>query len=102
MGVLGPLIPDEGPRAHRAWRRLRGIAVEVILFAALTLLSPLLLLATVMVDVVLWLARRKPWMAIRLLATGKQNRSGEFRISPRSTPTHPPSNKARVCGPSPT
>src|SRR5271165_7575320 len=68
MDTLGPLIPDDSPRASRAWRRIRGITVEVIAFVLVTLLSPVLLLGAVAVDGVLWLRRRKPWMAVRLLA----------------------------------
>jgi 1-acyl-sn-glycerol-3-phosphate acyltransferase len=68
MGALGPLIPDDGRRASRAWRRVRGITVEVTALVLVTLLSPLLLIGGAAVDVVLWLRRRKPWMALRLLA----------------------------------
>jgi 1-acyl-sn-glycerol-3-phosphate acyltransferase len=50
------------------WRRLRGITVEVVVFVVVTLLSPVLLLGAVVVDTALWLRRRKPWMAVRLLA----------------------------------
>jgi 1-acyl-sn-glycerol-3-phosphate acyltransferase len=35
---------------------------------ALTLLSPLVLLAAALVDLALWVVRRKPWMAVRLAA----------------------------------
>jgi 1-acyl-sn-glycerol-3-phosphate acyltransferase len=65
---MGPLLPDEGPRGSRIWRRFRGIAVEVVLLAAVTALSPLLALVAITVDLSLWLRRRKPWMAVRLLA----------------------------------
>jgi 1-acyl-sn-glycerol-3-phosphate acyltransferase len=68
MEELGPLIPDDGPRASRALRRVRGIAVEVVLLIVLTVLAPVLLIFGVTVDIVIWLRRRKPWMAIRLLA----------------------------------
>ena len=52
----------------RLWRRLRGIAVEVVVFVVVTLLSPVLVTGAVVVDTALWLRRRKPWMAVRLLA----------------------------------
>jgi 1-acyl-sn-glycerol-3-phosphate acyltransferase len=68
MSALGPLIPDDSPRAARALRRARGVAAEVLVFALLTVLSPALLLAAALVDLTLWIARRKPWMAVRLLA----------------------------------
>jgi 1-acyl-sn-glycerol-3-phosphate acyltransferase len=63
---LGPLIPDDSRRISRIWRRGRGIAIEVVVFVIVTVLSPLLLIGTVAVDVALWLRRRKPWMAVRL------------------------------------
>jgi hypothetical protein len=65
---MGPLIPDDSPRAPRVWRRVRGIAAEVIALTLVTLLSPVLVICAVAVDVALWLRRRKPWMAVRLLA----------------------------------
>jgi 1-acyl-sn-glycerol-3-phosphate acyltransferase len=65
---LGPLIPDEGTRASTALRRMRGVAVEVGALALLTALAPVLLLLAAAVDLTLWLRRRKPWMALRLLA----------------------------------
>ena len=65
---LGPLIPDDSPRAARVWRRVRGISVEVIALVLVTVLSPVLLIGAVAVDLALWLRRRKPWMAVRLLA----------------------------------
>ena len=68
MGALGPLIPDDSPRASRVWRRVRGITVEVIALVLVTLLSPVLLIGGLAVDVALWSRRRKPWMAVRLLA----------------------------------
>jgi 1-acyl-sn-glycerol-3-phosphate acyltransferase len=66
--ALGPLIPDDSSRASRVWRRVRGITVEVVVLALVTVLSPVLLICAVAVDMALWLRRRKPWMAVRLLA----------------------------------
>src|ERR1700730_16622713 len=68
MSALGPLIPDDSPRASRAWPRVRGITVEAVGLVLVTLVSPVLLIGALAVDVTLWLRRRKPWMAIRLLA----------------------------------
>jgi 1-acyl-sn-glycerol-3-phosphate acyltransferase len=68
MVALGPLLPDESPPASRVWRRLRGVTVEVVGLLLVTLLSPLLALGAIVVDAALWLRRRKPWMAVRLLA----------------------------------
>jgi len=39
----------------------------VALFVVITLFAPLLLAAAVVVDLALWLLRRKPWMAVRLV-----------------------------------
>jgi 1-acyl-sn-glycerol-3-phosphate acyltransferase len=50
------------------WRRGRGIALEIVAFVLVTLLAPALLIGGALVDVVPWLRRRKPWMAVRLLA----------------------------------
>ncbi|HEX5853378.1 MAG TPA: 1-acyl-sn-glycerol-3-phosphate acyltransferase [Solirubrobacteraceae bacterium] len=68
MGALGPLIPDDSPRAARLWRRVRGVAAVAVALVLVTLLSPLLLLGAAVVDLTLWMRRRKPWMAVRLLA----------------------------------
>jgi 1-acyl-sn-glycerol-3-phosphate acyltransferase len=65
---LGPLVPDDSHRGARVRRRVRGIAIEVVVFVLISVLSPLLLIATIAVDLVLWLRRRKPWMAVRLVA----------------------------------
>ncbi|MDP9124418.1 MAG: hypothetical protein M3N82_07440, partial [Pseudomonadota bacterium] len=65
---LCPLIPDESGTGARAWRRLRGIGIEVTAFALVSALSPILLLAALAADLALWLRHRKPLMAIRLLA----------------------------------
>jgi 1-acyl-sn-glycerol-3-phosphate acyltransferase len=68
MHPLGPLIPDDSNAVSRQWRRLRGITVEVVAFVLVTALSPVLLIGAAAVDAALWLRRRKPWMAVRLLA----------------------------------
>ena len=44
--------------------------MELLLFAALTILAPLLLAAAALVDAVLWARNRKPWMSVRLVALG--------------------------------
>jgi 1-acyl-sn-glycerol-3-phosphate acyltransferase len=75
----GPLFPDDGPRAARLQRRARGIAIEVGAFFVLTLLSPLVLVAAVVVDMALWAVRRKPWMAVRLAAMAWWFLFGELR-----------------------
>lgn len=64
---MGPLLPDDGPALRRYLRRARGIAVEVVAFAVVTVLSPVLLAVAVVCDLALWLRRRKPWMAVRLV-----------------------------------
>lgn len=64
----GPLFADDGPRGARLQRRAKGIAIEVGAFAAITALFPLLVTGAAAVDLVLWVVRRKPWMAVRLLA----------------------------------
>jgi 1-acyl-sn-glycerol-3-phosphate acyltransferase len=68
MEALGPLIPDDSSRASRVWRRVRGISLVVIALIVVTVLSPVLLIGGVAVDATLWLRRRKPWMAVRLMA----------------------------------
>jgi 1-acyl-sn-glycerol-3-phosphate acyltransferase len=50
-----------------------------VAFVVLTLLSPLLLLAALVVDLALWLVRRKPWMAVRLVTMAWWFLLGELR-----------------------
>src|SRR3954452_10597834 len=64
----GPRCRAEGPRAARLTRRAKGIALETSAFLFLTLLSPLVAAAALVVDATLWVTERKPWMAIRLAA----------------------------------
>ena len=66
--TAGPLFPDDGPVARRLWRRARGIAIEGAAFLVLTVLFPIAVIIAGIVDLVLWLRRRKPWMAVRLVA----------------------------------
>src|SRR3954468_21336902 len=75
----GPLFPDEGSGRARAWRRAKGIAIEAGGFAALTLLSPLVLLAGARADRALWVVRRKPLMGVRLAAMAWWFLLGELR-----------------------
>src|SRR5918992_529435 len=77
--TAGPLFPDDGPAAQRLWRRTRGIAIEIAAFVALTVLFPPALLVAVLVDLALWLRRRKPWMAVRLVAMAWWFLFGELR-----------------------
>jgi len=76
---VGPLYPDESLRGARLARRARGIGIETGLLALVTLTLPLLLLAAAAVDLVLWVLRRKPWMAVRLVLMGWWFLAGELR-----------------------
>jgi 1-acyl-sn-glycerol-3-phosphate acyltransferase len=75
----GPLRADDGARGARVIRRVRGIAIEVVAFALLTVLFPVLIAAAALVDLTLWLRRRKPWMAVRLTAMAWWFLFGEMR-----------------------
>jgi 1-acyl-sn-glycerol-3-phosphate acyltransferase len=61
------LLPNETLRS-RVIRRARGLVIEVGTFALLTALCAPLVVVGALVDFALWLRRRKPWMALRLLA----------------------------------
>jgi 1-acyl-sn-glycerol-3-phosphate acyltransferase len=76
---MGPLLPDDGTRAARWRRRARGIAIESLALLALTLLFPVLIVAAAIVDAVLWVVRRKPWMGVRLVALAWWFLAGELR-----------------------
>jgi 1-acyl-sn-glycerol-3-phosphate acyltransferase len=65
---MGPLLPDDGSRGSRILRRARGISIEAGLFILATVLFVPLLAVAAVVDLTLWLRRRKPWMAVRLLS----------------------------------
>ena len=75
----GPVFPDDGPWLPRLVRRVRGIGIEVVAFVALTVLFPLVLLGAALVDLALWLRRRKPWMGVRLVAFAWWFLFGELR-----------------------
>jgi hypothetical protein len=63
-----PLLAPDGPPWRRRRRIARGIARELGGFVVLTIAAPVLVPAAGTVDLVLWLRRRKPWMAVRLYA----------------------------------
>ena len=75
----GPLFPDDGPRGARLGRRAKGIAIETGAFVALTLAFPVVLAAAAVVDLALWVVRRKPWMATRLACMAWWFLFGELR-----------------------
>jgi len=58
---------------------VRGIGLEVLAFVFVTVLFPLLLAGAAVTDLVLWLARRKPWVAVRLVAMAWWFLFGEMR-----------------------
>ncbi|CAA9526369.1 MAG: hypothetical protein AVDCRST_MAG13-3771 [uncultured Solirubrobacteraceae bacterium] len=76
---MGPIFRDEGPRGARLGRRARGIGIETGLLVLVTLTLPLLLLGAAIVDLALWLVRRKPWMAVRLVLMALWFLAGELR-----------------------
>jgi 1-acyl-sn-glycerol-3-phosphate acyltransferase len=61
------LVPPDDPPGVRRSRSLRGLVREAGGFALLTVLFAPALLVAAAVDLTLWLRRRKPWMAVRLL-----------------------------------
>ncbi|MBN8867257.1 MAG: 1-acyl-sn-glycerol-3-phosphate acyltransferase [Solirubrobacterales bacterium] len=63
----GPLFPDRGPLGARIRRRVIGTAAEVGGFVLLTVLSPLLMLAALIVDLVLWFRSRRPFVTVRMV-----------------------------------
>ena len=75
----GPLFLDDGPRGARLQRRAKGIAIEAGGFVVLTLALPVVLPAAALVDLALWLVRRKPWMAVRLACMAWWFLFGELR-----------------------
>jgi 1-acyl-sn-glycerol-3-phosphate acyltransferase len=66
--AAGPLFADDSSFGARVGRRAKGLVLEVGLFVVLTPLLPLALVAAALVDLALWARRRKPWVAVRLVA----------------------------------
>jgi len=64
---LSPLLEPDGPPGRRRLRIARGILFELAAFLVLTVLAPLLLSVAALLDAVLWLRRRKPWMSVRIV-----------------------------------
>jgi 1-acyl-sn-glycerol-3-phosphate acyltransferase len=75
----GPLFADGGARGARVARRVKGVAIEATAFVALTVLFPFVLAGAAAVDLVLWVVRRKHWMAVRLVAFAWWFLFGELR-----------------------
>ena len=63
----GPLFPDHGPLGGRIKRRLIGGTAEILGFVLLTVLSPLLMVIGFLVDLVLWIRNRRPFVTIRMI-----------------------------------
>lgn len=78
----GPLFPDPGPRSARWARRTRSIGLEVLLFAAITVLSPLLVPAAVLVDLARLVTGKRGWMSLRMLAMAWWFLLGQMRAYP--------------------
>ncbi len=62
------LLRSDEPAVARAARLTATIAAEVLAFVLVTVLFPLLFLAGLAIDLVLWAIRRKPLVAIRMVA----------------------------------
>ncbi|MEJ7751259.1 MAG: 1-acyl-sn-glycerol-3-phosphate acyltransferase [Thermoleophilaceae bacterium] len=75
----GPLFADGGPLGARLQRRAKGVAIETGALVALTLVFPLALGVAAVVDLALWIVRRKPWMAVRLTCMAWWFLFGELR-----------------------
>jgi 1-acyl-sn-glycerol-3-phosphate acyltransferase len=63
----GPLFADDGPFLPRVGRRVLGISAELLAFVLMTVLSPVIMLGALVVDLVLWITKRRPWVYVRLL-----------------------------------
>lgn len=76
---VAPLLPAAESGARRALNVTRGIVLESVLFVLYTVLLLPLLVVGGLVDLVLWLKDRKPWMAVRLILMGWWFLAGEIR-----------------------
>jgi len=65
---VADLLADDESRGARLRRRTGSIGLELTVFALVTGLFPVLALVALVIDAALWVRRRKPWMALRLLA----------------------------------
>ncbi len=68
VSPVAPVFPDDGPLGKRLVRRLRGVSLEALAFVIVTVLFPVLLAGAALVDLVLWIRHRKPWVGVRLVA----------------------------------
>lgn len=75
----GPIFPDDSSRGARWVRRVRGISIETLALVLLTILLPVALVLAFLVDLVLWLRSRKPFMAVRLVLMAWWFLLGELR-----------------------
>lgn len=80
--TAGPLFPDPGSRSTRIGRRVRSIGLEVLLFFVITLLSPLLVPAALLVDLARLVTGKRHWMSLRMLAMAWWFLAGEMRAYP--------------------
>ncbi len=63
-----PLQPPADPPGVRRRRVARALALELGAFALLSASAPLVLAVAAAVDLVRWIATRKPWMSVRVVA----------------------------------
>jgi 1-acyl-sn-glycerol-3-phosphate acyltransferase len=73
------LLDPEGPKSKRRVRIARSTLIETLAFVVVTALMPALLLGAVVSDLVLWIARRKPWMGVRMVLFAWWFLFGELR-----------------------
>src|SRR6478735_4476880 len=79
VSTSAPVFPDDGPRGKRVVRRLRGIPLEILAFVLITVLLPVLALASLVADLIRWVRFRQPLTAIRLVGFLWWFLAGEMR-----------------------